>query len=131
MKSVATTVRGGALTNEVAGKVLEVSSTVVQQMSEATRSGQTAAILAATVEVYRGVTKYLNSDTKQNNNVNKLKDSLKSRAGEFCDSLTKNSAPDADPVGSASSELLFSCQKVAPRQDDAALTADKKQACPL
>ena len=130
MKSVATTVRGGALTSEVADKVLEVSSAVVQQMGEATRSGQTAAILAATVEVYRGVTKYLNSDTKQNNNVNKLKDSLKSRAGEFCDSLTKNSAPDAAPVGSASSELLFSCQKVAPRQD-AGPTGDKKQACPL
>ena len=136
MKSVATTVQDGAITNDVAAKALNVSSVVVTNMKEATSSGQTSDILAATVEVYRGVTEFINSRTDTSkyvrNTVNvkkaqNLKRELKSRAGQLCDALTSESAPDAAPVGSASKDFSFSCQKVEERRSRSAIGNDRNQ----
>ena len=102
-----------------------MSGQVVSSMKEATSSGRTSDILAATVEVYRGVTEFMNSQTDTSKSsrkkvkkkkMQKLKRALKTRAGEFCDALTGDSAPDAAPLGSASKDFLFSCQKVEERR---------------
>ena len=125
MKSVVTTVQDKAITNDIAQKALNVSSVVVANMKEATSSGQTSDILASTVEVYRGVTEFMNSQTVTSKSVRnkvkrkrvqKLKRELKTRAGNLCDALTGASAPDAAPLGSASKDFLFSCQKVEERR---------------
>ena len=137
MRSVATAVQDGAITDDVAQKALNVSSVVVATMTEATRSGQTSDIIAATVDVYRGITKYVNSKamagtTKEDDMededtaivaIDQLKLDLKTRAGQFCDALTGDSAPDAAPLGSSTNDFLFSCQKVQKRGRD---TDDEK-----
>ena len=129
MRSLATAVTDSAITDFVAEKALNVSAEVVANMKEATRSGQTSDILAATIDVYRGVTEYMNSQTGANSteqnkparaSVQQLKRDLKARAGQFCDALTRDSAPDAAPLGSASTDFLFSCQKVAERRSRSA-----------
>ena len=133
MRSVATAVQDGAITDDVAVKALNVSSVVVANMKEATRSGQTSDIVAATVTVYRGITEYVNSKVNSkaitgpvesegenfpNDAIEELKLDLKTRAGEFCDALTDDSAPDALPFGSSTNDFLFSCQKVQKRGRD-------------
>ena len=136
MRSVATAVQDGAITEYVAQKALNVSSVVVASMKEATSSGQTSDILAATIDVYRGVTEFMNSQTdddksarskNETKKIQKLKRELKSRAGSFCDALTSDSAPDAAPLGSASKDFLFSCQKVAERRSPGVHAEDINQ----
>lgn len=138
MNAVATTVRGGAITKVVAEQALAAGAVIVSDMREAARSGQTSDILAATVETYSGVAQYvtfqLDGDNNEENvavvkqDVLKLKQKLKSGAGEFCDALTSNSAYDADPVGSSSSDFVFNCQKVEQRSDRSGSTEDSEQA---
>ena len=132
MQSVATTVQGGEITDEVAQKALHVSSLVVANMEEATSSGQTSDIVAATVDVYSGITQYLDSSNDEDESAQKqpateqmetLKRDLKARATIFCDVLTDNSAPDADPLSSTSKDFLFSCQKIQTREANS--TTDK------
>ena len=114
----------GAITDAIAEKALSVSGDLVASMKEATSSGQTSDILAATIDVYRGVTEYVNSQTSASTPkeqeidtaaIQKLKLDLKTRAGQFCDALTDDSAPDAAPLESSTSDFLFSCQKVQKR----------------
>ena len=124
MQSVATTVKGGEITDEVAQKALHVSSLVVANMEEATSSGQTSDIVAATVDVYSGITQYLDSSNDEDESAQKqparkqtqvLKKGLKAQATDFCDTLTNSSAPDANPLRSTSKDFLFSCQKIQTR----------------
>ena len=138
MQSVVTIMQDDAVTGAVAGKALNVSAVVVSNLTEATRSGQTSDIVSATVELYSGVTRYLNSpddggdSTPQKSETEQtetLKQNLKSRAGSFCDALTDNSVPDAAPFGANSDDFFFSCQKVQTRarantsQDEAVVAA--------
>ena len=104
---------------------------VVSGLDEATSSGQTSNIIAATVDVYRGVSKVLKSDNEGDESAEseKLKRELKARAASFCDALTGNSAPDAAPVASASEDFLFTCQKVKQRNSAATSSTDNDQAC--
>ena len=121
MQFVAVTVQDGETTEAVARKALDVSSVVVADMTEATRSGRASAIVAATVDVYSGITEYLDSSNDADESpeqqdtteqINSLKRELKARATDFCDSLTDSSAPDADPLSGLSEDFLFSCQKI-------------------
>ena len=119
-----TTVRDGAIAKVVAEKALEVTDKIVADMDEATRTGQTSHVVSNAVEVYRGIAKYVTSqvdddrdetDVEATEDVSSLKSQLKRSADKFCDALTTNSAPDAAPVSSSSSDFLFNCQKVQQR----------------
>ena len=138
MQSVATTMQDDAVTSVVARKALDVSAVVVRSLDEATRSGQTSDIVAATVEVYSGVTEYLNTangagdssqKTTRTEQIETLKRDLKARAGSFCDALTDNSAPDAAPLSSTSKDFLFSCQKIQTRAVNSTENTNDYQAC--
>ena len=120
--------RAGEMTKAVAEQALKTTAVVVADMREAARTGQTSDILAATVEMYRGVAQYLNSQQDRDGSgekenipapneleLDRLKRNLKNDAGDFCDALTSTSAPDARPVGSAFDDFAFTCQKVQQR----------------
>ena len=61
MQSVAITVQDGEITDAIARKALDASSLVVANMEKATSSGQASDIVAATVDVYSGITQYLDA----------------------------------------------------------------------
>ena len=100
---------------------MEVTTAVVSNMDDATRTGQASAIVAATVNVFRGVAQLLGpqrvneitdsnitaAGLQQTNIATKLND----HASGFCNSLTKNSVPGDTAVSSASGDLVFNCQK--------------------
>ena len=125
MQFVAVTVQDGETTDAVARKALDVSSVVVADMTEATRSGKASAIVAAAVDVYSGITEYLDSSNDADESpeqqdtteqINSLKRNLKARATDFCDALTDRSAPDADPLSLSSKNFVFGCQKIQTRE---------------
>ena len=126
--------RSGAVTSFVAEKALNVTDAIVAGMSEATRSGRTSDIVATAIEIYRAVAQYVaisggydgkGESTEAPYEVDRLKRELKHVAGNFCDALTSNSAPNAAPVGSASGDFMFTCQKVQQRDNG----EDSNQAC--
>ena len=123
---MAVTLDGEVVTNALAQTALDVASVVAADLNEATHSGQTSDIVAAMADVYSGVSRSVVSQVasagpkpapplppKASSTL--LKQKLKSSADNICEALTRNSAPDAPPVGAASSEFAFSCQKVEQR----------------
>lgn len=137
LRSVATTLGGDAVTDAVAETALDVANVIVADLHEATNSGQSSDIVAAMVDVYSGVSQSIVSRVGSDNSkqkpltlktMGKLKRKLKSSADKICEALTQNGAPDAPPVGSASSDFSFSCQKVKQRSQRSGSTKENNQA---
>ena len=129
LDNVAAVVLAGQINDEVAETALDVASTMTADMQAASSSGRVQEIVRATTDVFRGVSRHASSPTS--NDAEKLRQELKRRAGDFCTSLTSTTAPNAAPVGSASSDFLFSCQKVAQREDVGSAAEDNNQGCEI
>ena len=116
----------GPINDNLAETALDAAKVMIGDMEVARSSGQVQRIVEATTNVFRGVSQYSSSSTTTD--TIKVKSHLKSRAGDFCDTLTNTSAPATLPVGSASNDFLFSCQKVVQRQRSA-IEDENDQVC--
>ena len=126
LNSVAAVVLAGPISDRLAETALDAATLMIGDAEVARISGQLERIVEATTNVFRGVSRH--SSSPITTDAMKVKRDLKSRAGDFCDTLTNTSAPAALPVGSASTDFLFSCQKVVQRQRSA-ITDDDGQVC--
>ena len=120
VKCVATTLGTGVVSDRVAVEALEVTTAVVSNMDDATRAGQASAIVAATVDVFRGVAQLLGTQNGHGiqDNATAVKaqqatiaGKLNDHASGFCNSLTRNGVPGDTAVSSASGDFVFNCQK--------------------
>ena len=116
MQSIATTVSAGAFTSGITSaiyeKALDVTETVVGDMTEATRSGQAKDIVATTQKVFGEVSRYLTASTNEPNHIlNAMARKLVVHANKFCDALTRDSIPNVAAFSSASHDFTFNCQK--------------------
>ena len=107
----------GPINDTLAEIALDASKSMIGDMEAARSSGQVQRIIQATTNVFRGVSRHSSSSIATD--AIKVKHDLKSRAGDFCDTLTNTSAHSALPMGSASNDFLFSCQKVVQHQRSA------------
>ena len=110
LDNVASVLQSGLITDEVASTALSAATTMIGDMQAASSSGHVQEVVQAVANVFRGVARHSSSPSSEHARDMKL--NLRNHAGNFCDKLTSNSAPDAAALGSASSDFLFSCQKV-------------------
>ena len=146
---MATVVREGTATDDVAERALNVTAMLTANMDEATNSGNVQRIVATTVDVFQGVARHISSnvyaedsessvgrrmDAIEGNKtaekmakLEKLREMLKARADNLCTAVTKTTAPGAAPVGSASDGLSYNCQKIQRRGHGAGPKESSKQ----
>lgn len=133
----ASTLQNSAVTDRVAEDALDVALEAVSDVDNGAPSKQVSSLVAATVDVFRGVAQHLKTktDDMREDTIERVKrtrevsERLNTRADEFCNAVTNNSASGAAAVSSASNDFVFNCQKNEQRGNAVGESTDQV-ACP-